>query len=127
MTVVVPVDPREVVLAWLRPLLPAILPGWSAGTRLAGTPTRFILIKVLGGSQTSGLSDRVNLAFQIWGDNGVTDDHDRTRAARIVTAHAQRGINARRASGAVPLPDPTDPARSITQITVTALMRGEDE
>lgn len=129
MTVVVPVDPREVTLNWLRPLLSTILPGWTAGARIAAgvTPSRFILVKMLGGPQDSPISDRVTLALQFWGDNGVTDDHDRTRAARIVSAHAQRGINARRASNPVPLPDPTDPARSITQVTITALLRGEDQ
>lgn len=121
-----PADPREVVLGWLRPLLPTILPGWSAGAQLPEQHQNFVLVKVLGGQQDSPISDQVTVAFQLWGANGLNDDHERTRAARIVTAHAQRGINARRSSAAISLPDPADPARSITQITITARLRGAD-
>ena len=126
---VVPADPRTVVLAWLRPLLPTILPGWTAGAKIAPgvTPSKFVLVKVLGGRQESPISDQTTVAFQLWGDNGISDDHARTSAGRIVTAHAQRGLNARRTSGVVPLPDPTDPARQISQVTITAILRGEDQ
>ena len=107
-------------------MLPTILPGWSAGARLPSSPQNFILVKVLGGAQDSPISDQVSMAFQLWGTDGLTDDHERVRAARIVTAHAQRGINARRSSAAISLPDPANPERSITQITITARFRGVD-
>jgi hypothetical protein len=125
---VIPVDPRQVLLAWLQPLLPSILPGWRADSEMVPgiTPSKFILVKVLGGDQVSNIADRVVVVFQCWGDNGITDDAMRSRAARIISAHAHRGVNARRASAVVTLPDPTDRIRSISQITMTALLRGED-
>lgn len=128
MTVVVPVDDRKALLDWLRPLLPSILPGWTAGTTVpAGvTPTRFVLVKQIGDLERNTITDAFTTALQFFGTNGVTDDYDRTRAARIVTAHARRDLGARR-QGIIPLPDPTDPARSITQATVTVLLRGEQQ
>ena len=122
-----PADDRKVILDWLRPLLSTILPGWTAGTRIAAgvTPTNFILIKQIGSNEVQIPADRFTIAFQFFGRNGVTDDYDRTRAARIVTAQARR-LGARR-QGIIPLPDPTDPARSITQATVTVLLRGEQQ
>lgn len=126
MTVTVPADPREAVLAWLRPIIGTILPGWTCGARLPDTPAKFILVKVLGGGQNSPISDQYNVVFQAWGSDGINDDHERTRALRVVTAHAQRGINARRTSAPVPLPDPANPERSITQATITAILRGVD-
>ena len=101
----------------------------TAGAKIAPgvTPSKFVLVKVLGGRQESPISDQTTVAFQLWGDNGISDDHARTSAGRIVTAHAQRGLNARRTSGVVPLPDPTDPARQISQVTITATLRGEDQ
>lgn len=126
---VVPADPREKFLAWLRPLLPTILPDveWTAGTSLPADPAHFVQVVVLGGGQDSPISDQVTLALKLWGSNGLNDDHERVRAARVVTAHAQRGVNARRTSAAITLPDPANPERSITQITITARFRGEDQ
>lgn len=123
----VPVDPREVFLDWVRPLLPTILDGWTVGARIPDDPAHFILVKVLGGRQVTVISDEVTLALQLWGSNGLNDDHERVRAARILTAHAQRGLNARRSSAAISLPDPANPERNITQITITARFRGEDQ
>lgn len=123
---VVATDPREATLAWLRPILPTILPGWTAGARVPANPSNFVLIKILGGEPDSPISDQVSLAFQFWGTDGLTDDHARTRAARIVGAHARRGINGR-PSVPIPLPDPANPERYITQTTITARFRGVDE
>lgn len=122
-----PADDRKVILDWIRPILGSILPGWTAGTRIATgvTPTNFILIKQIGSNEVEIPLDEFTIAFQFFGPNGVTDDYDRTRAARIVTAQARR-LGARR-RGIIPLPDPTDPARSITQATVTVLLRGEQQ
>jgi hypothetical protein len=132
--VVIPVDPRQVLLDWLEPLLPTVLPGWRCGWRqdqgfIQGiTPGRFIALDVLADIQRSHVLDLYTILFQLWGDNGITDDAERTRAARIVSAHAHRGLNARRNSGPINLPDPFDKdgVRSITQITMTALLRGVD-
>lgn len=126
MTIVLPADDRKTVLDWLRPILSTILPGWTAGTSITPgvTPARFVLVKQIGGVQRQPIADAFTVAFQLFGPNGVTDDFDRTRAARVVTAHARRDLGARRI-GIIPLPDPTDPARSITQATVTVLLRGE--
>lgn len=128
MTVVIPADPRSVFVAWLRPLLPTILPGWTAGARIKSgiTPSQFVLVDVVGGDEVHPVADNVLVRFQVWGPTGTDDDYERTRAARVVAAHARRDLLARRISGFVPLPDPTDPARTITQVTVTALIRGED-
>lgn len=129
MTTLVPVDPRQKALAWLRPILSTILPGWTAGATIAPgtTPANFILVKTVGGVQVESIADQATIAFQLWGPNGISDDYDRTRAGRIVTAQAQRGLGARRVSGVIQLPDPTDSTRSISQVTVTALLRGVDE
>jgi len=124
---VLPADDRKVILDWLRPILGTVLPGWTAGTRISPnvTPTNFILIKQIGSLEREISLDEFTIAFQFFGPNGVTDDYDRTRAARIVLAQARR-LGARR-RGTIPLPDPTDPARSITQATVTVLLRGEQQ
>lgn len=128
MNAVWPADDRKVVLDWLRPLLPSILPGWTAGVSIQPgvTPAKFILVKQIGGTERNVIADDFTVALQFFGPNGVTDDYDRTRAARIATAHARRDLGARR-RGIIPLPDPTDPARSITQATVTVLLRGEQQ
>jgi len=78
--------------------------------------------------QRNHLADEFTILFQLFGDNGITDDAERTRAARIVSAHAHRGLNARRNSGPISLPDPTDETRvrTITQLTMTAYLRGTD-
>ena len=128
-TTPVPVDPVKVTLDWLRPILPTILPGWTAGARIAPnvTPSKFVLVKSLSGAQRNKVADQQTVAFQCWGDDGITDSYDRARACRIITAHAFRGLGMRRSSNPVPLPDPTNPERYITQITATALLRGEDQ
>lgn len=122
-----PADDRKFFLDWLRPLLPSILPGWSAGVTIAPgtTPAKFILVKQIGSVEVEIPVDSFTTVLQFFGPNGVTDDYDRTRAARIVLAQARR-LGARR-QGIIPLPDPTDPARSITQATVTVLLRGEQQ
>lgn len=133
MTIPVPVDPREVVLDWLRPILGAILPGadppWTAGAKIKPgvTPVNFVLVKAIAGSQTSPISDQVTIAFQLWGANGLPSDHERTRAARIISAHARRDLGGRRASTVIDLPDPADNTRTISQITITALLTGVDQ
>src|SRR5215218_5940895 len=128
-TVVLPADPRETLLSWLNPILPAILSGWRCGWRQDHgfiqniTPGRFIALDVLSDVQRSHVHDEFAILIQVWGDNGISDDKMRTRAARIVSAHAHRGLNARRNSGPINLPDPFDESgtRYITQVTMTAL------
>jgi hypothetical protein len=124
---VLPADDRKIILDWLRPILPAVLPGWTAGTRIAPgvTPAKFVLVKQIGSAEVQIPVDSFTIAFQFFGPDGVTDDYDRNRAARIVLAQARR-LGARR-QGIVALPDPTDPSRSITQATVTVLLRGEQQ
>lgn len=128
MTVVWPADDRKRVLDWLRPLLPTILPGWTAGTQITAgvTPSKFVLVRQIGSVDRQRVTDDFTVALQFFGSNGINDDHERTRAARIVTAHARRDLGARR-RGIVPLPDPTDPSRSITQATISVLLRGEQQ
>lgn len=140
-SVVLPVDPREVLLSVLQPRLPAILPGWRCGWRQDQgfinnvTPGKFIGLDVLADIQRSHVHDEFSFAVTVWGDNGISDDKMRTRAARIVSAHFHQAINARRNSGPINLPDPFDPldtrsaltTRYITQVTMTALLKGEDQ
>jgi hypothetical protein len=115
--------------------LPAILPGWRCGWRQDQgfidkiPPGKFIALDVLSDTQMSHVHDQYVIVAQIWGDNGISDDKMRTRAARIVSAHLVRGLNARRNSLIPSLPDPFDDTRTryITQVTMTALLRGEDQ
>jgi len=134
-TVVLPADPREILLSFLQPILPAVLPGWRCGWRQDQgfitnvTPGKFIGLDVLADIQRSHVHDEFSILIQIWGDNGISDDKMRTRAARTVSAHAHRALNARRNSGPISLPDPFDTSgtRYITQVTMTALLKGEDQ
>jgi hypothetical protein len=134
-TVVLPADPREIMLNLLQPLLPAILPGWRCGWRQDHgfidkiPPGKFIALDVLSDTQLSHVHDQFVLVAQVWGDNGITDDRMRTRAARIVSAHIARALPARRDSFVPSLPDPFDQTgtRYITQVTMTALLKGEDQ
>jgi len=134
-TVVLPADPREVISAILKLRLPAILPGWRCGWRQDQgfiqniSPGRFIGLEILGGAQLSHVHDRFEFSAQVWGDNGITDDGMRYQAAQRVAAHLHQAINARRISEPIVLPDPFDESatRSITQVTMTALLKGEDQ
>lgn len=133
-TIVLPADPREIFLSRLQPLLPAILPGWRCGWRQDQgfvqnvTPGKFISLDVLGVTQMSHVHEQFLIAAQVWGDNGITDDKMRTKAARLVFGHMQEALGARLNAWDV-LPDPFDESgtRHITQVTMTVLLKGEDQ
>jgi len=140
-------DAELVAVTWLRAQLAArpepFVAGVTVGTKLAPgvSPGRYVRIRRLGGVELHVVADNPRLQAQVWYSTGtVTDEHNRQDLAQVVWA-ILRGIEGQRVtipdwpvpvtcyrvgtfSGPVPVPDPADNTKMITQLTVEIGMRG---
>jgi len=140
-------DAELVAVTWLRARLAErtepYAAGVTVGTRLVPgvSPTRYVRLRRLGGVELHMVADSPRLQAQIWYDAGaVTDEKNRTDLAQLVWAllHGIRGqsvtipgwpvpvvcYRVATVAGPMPVPDPADSTRTISQLTVEIGMRG---
>lgn len=117
--------------------------GVTVGTKVPpGTsPIRYVRLRRLGGVELHMVADSPRLQAQVWYQTGQpSDEMNRQALAQLVWA-LLRGIRGQDVtipgwpapvtcyrvatfSGPIPVPDPADPARTISQLAVEIGMRG---
>lgn len=140
-------DAELVAVTWLRAQLAArpepYATGVTVGTKvMPGTsPGKYVRLRRLGGVELHQVADSPRLQAQIWySTGGVSDEKNRNDLAQLVWA-LLRGIQGQDVtipgwpvpvtcyrvatfSGPIPVPDPADASRTISQLTVEIGMRG---
>lgn len=140
-------DAELVAVTWLRTWLAGrpepYTTGVTVGTKVApgASPGRYVRIRRLGGVELHEVADSPRLQAQVWYSTGAaTDEFSRQALAQLVWA-LLRGIRGQEVTipgwprpvvcyrvatfgGPTPVPDPADPVRTITQLTVEIGMRG---
>lgn len=139
-------DAELVGVTWLRARIAERFEPYAnvtVGTKVPpGTsPIRYVRLRRLGGVELHMVADSPRLQAQIWYQTGaVGDEKNRNDLAQLVWA-LLRGIRGQDVTipgwpvpvtcyrvatfgGPIPVPDPADPARTISQLTVEVGMRG---
>lgn len=140
-------DAELVAVTWLRARLAArsepYAAGVTVGTRVTpgSSPSRYVRLRRLGGVELHEVADSPRLQAQVWFQPGAaTDEKNRTDLAQLVWA-LLRGMQGQDVTipswpvpvtcyrvgtfaGPTPVPDPADPSKTITQLTVEVGMRG---
>jgi hypothetical protein len=118
--------------------------GVTVGTkpRNGVTPAKYVRLRRVGGGEAFRVADAPRLQAQVWYGTGAeaTDERNRQDLAQLVWAllRAMRSAEVTIPGWPVPvvcyrvatfggpvnLPDPADPGRTITQLTVEVAMRG---
>lgn len=140
-------DAELVAVTWLRARLAErsepYAAGVTVGTRVAPaqSPGRYVRLRRLGGVELHQVADSPRLQAQVWYSTGSpSDEMNRQALAQLVWA-LLRGIRGQDVtipgwpvpvvcyrvatfSGPIPVPDPADQSRTISQLTVEIGMRG---
>lgn len=140
-------DAELVGVTWLRARLAErsepYASGVTVGTKVppATSPGKYIRLRRLGGVELHDVADSPRLQAQVWYQTGAaTDEKSRNDLAQLVWA-LLRGIEGQEVtvagwpvpvvcyrvatfSGPIPVPDPADASRTISQLTVEIGMRG---
>ena len=140
-------DAELVVVTWLRARLAeraeVYASGVTVGTKVAPatSPGRYVRLRRLGGGELHQVADSPRVQAQVWYSTGAaTDELHRQALAQLVWA-LLRGIRGQDVtipgwprpvtcyrvatfSGPIPVPDPGDQTRTITQLAVEIGMRG---
>ncbi|AYF29309.1 hypothetical protein CSH63_17925 [Micromonospora tulbaghiae] len=140
-------DGELVALTWLRAALAARPEPYAAGVTVATklppatSPGRHVRLRRLGGGQLHVVADSPRIQAQVWfSTGGAADEKSRNDLAQLVWA-LLRGIRGQSVtipgwpapvacyrvatfSGPIPVPDPVDASRTISQLAVEIAMRG---
>lgn len=140
-------DAELVAITWLRARLAARSEPYAAGVTVGTkvtpgvSPGRYVRLRRLGGVELHRVADNPRLQAQVWYSTGATSDElSRQALAQLVWA-LLRGVQGQQVtipdwpvpvvcyrvatfSGPVPVPDPADTTKTITQLTVEIGMRG---
>jgi hypothetical protein len=141
-------DAELVASTYLRAALAGRTEPYAAGVtvgtkpRPGVTPAKYVRLNRVGGTEAFRVADAPRIRAQIWYGTGaeVTDEANRQNLAQLVWA-LLRGMRSVEVAivgwpvpvvcyrvatfgGPVNLPDPADPGRTITQLTVEVAMRG---
>jgi len=140
-------DAELVAVTWLRARLAErsepYAAGVTVGTKLppGQSPGRYVRIRRLGGVELHEVADSPRLQAQVWYETGSpTDEKNRNDLAQLVWA-LLRGIRGQSVtipswpvpvvcyrvvtfSAPIPVPDPADESRTVSQLAVEIGMRG---
>lgn len=140
-------DAELVAVTWLRARLAERSEPYAAGVTVgtkvapAQSPGRYVRLRRLGGVELHQVADSPRLQAQVWYSTGSpSDEKNRNDLAQLVWA-LLRGIRGQDVTipswprpvtcyrvatfaGPVPVPDPADQSRTISQLTVEIGMRG---
>ncbi|MFE9955835.1 hypothetical protein [Micromonospora sp. NPDC005299] len=140
-------DAELVAVTWLRARLAErsepYAEGVTVGTKVAPaqSPGKYVRLRRLGGVELHEVADSPRLQAQVWFQTGgSSDEKNRNDLAQLVWA-LLRGAQGQEVtvagwprpvvcyrvatfSGPVPVPDPADGTRTISQLTVEVGMRG---
>jgi hypothetical protein len=140
-------DAELVAVTWLRARLAERSEPYAAGvgvsTKLppATSPAKHVRLRRVGGVELHEVADSPRVQAQVWYSTGaVADEKSRNDLAQLVWA-LLRGIRGQDVtvpgwpvpvvcyrvatfSGPIPVPDPADSTRTISQLTVEIGMRG---
>jgi hypothetical protein len=141
-------DAELVAVTALRAALACRAEAYAAGVtvgtkpRPGQLPQKYVRLRRVGGTEAFRVADAPRLQAQVWFNTGAeaTDEANRQALAQLVWA-LLRGMRSTEVviggwpvpvvcyrvatfGGPVNLPDPADPGRTITQLTVEVAMRG---
>lgn len=140
-------DGELVGVTWLRARLAErtepYVAGVTVGTKVspATSPGKYVRLRRLGGVELHQVADSPRLQAQVWYSTGATSDEFNRQALGQLVWALLRGIRGQSVtipgwpvpvvcyrvttfSGPIPVPDPADDAKTITQLAVEIGMRG---
>ena len=130
MTVLIPQDPVAHVVAWIldlrdRPVAPiAELAGFTvSGDSLEPgvTPTRHIRVSLIASDDYQRIGDRHSVRLQLWREG---TNVERNQVAALLLGLARAKLMARKENGPIPMPDPANPAVTLSQMELSVLLIG---
>ena len=115
----------EVIAAGYLPT-PAAGQAWRRGTRVepGKTPTWFIQVRLVGGSDEQRVAQRPLVDLRVWADASALAEFTALKAARVLHARIRQRFPCSTFAVPVPLPDPVDNTRMHALFTVQLLTRG---
>ena len=133
MPVVVPADAEKLLTDFVQTVIaggympaPPAGQSWKRGTRVSAgiTPTWFVQVRLIGGTDEQTVGDRPLLDVRVWTDGTAATEATRSLAARVLLGRIRARFGCRVFAMPVPLPDPVDPSKVHTLFTVQLLNRG---
>lgn len=131
MTVLIPRDPVAYVVAWVMDLRDRTVGPIAelAGFTVSGdslepgvTPTRHIRVSLVGNEDYQRIGDRYSVRLQVWRDG---TNVERNQIANLLLGLARAKLMARKETGPIPMPDPANPAVTLSQMEISVLLIGE--
>ena len=125
-SIVVPVDPIDLVVTWLKTLVTQVpdLAGLSVGGTMLTpgvTPDNYIRVMIVGNSDYHRVGDRVSVRIQVW-KSGT--EKRRNSITNQILAHTRAKLAGRKEAGPFSIPDQADPTKYLTQFEVSILLIG---